>query len=123
MSTIAKGHILVIAPDSDLRRSLEFALEADGYVVTAWPSLDITQLRPGVAFDCTVLDHGALTAPPGDVVNFCIRARPVVLLSNSEIFWLSEWIVETVEKPTPGDALSAAIRAAMRPNSAEPISK
>lgn len=113
MQTTVKGHILVIAADSDLRRSLEFALEADGYIVTAWSKLYITMLTSDLAFDCTVLDHGALTVPPGEVIEFCIRARPIVLLSNSEIFWLSEWIAGSVEKPTPGGALSAAIQSAM----------
>ena len=113
MPITAKGHILVIAPDIDLRRSLEFALEAEGYAVAARPQIDVALLSAGARFDCTVLDHGAVVAPPSALIDFCVRAQPIVLLSNSAILWLSEWIAVTVEKPTPGGALSAAIQSAM----------
>lgn len=112
MPTTAKGHILVIAPDFDLRRSLAFALEAEGYAVTARAEIDIAAMPADRQYDCTVIDHAAVLQS-AYVIAFCERARPVILLSNSPMAWLSEYVAVTVELPVPGGALSAAIQSAV----------
>ena len=104
------GHILIVAPETDLRRSLEFALEADGYRVTAWPEICTD---PGGAFDCTVIDEGALSGPAAQVAAFCDAARPVVLLSDNPIAWLVDRIDQRLDKPLLGSALSVAVSAAI----------
>ncbi len=113
MPNHSEGRILIIAPDRDLRRSLEFALEAEGYVVVARPAIDSGMFSDGGRFDCTVLDHAATRQPMDAVIAFCARARPIVLLSNRVIPWLAEWVAVTVEKPSPGSALSVAIQSVM----------
>jgi DNA-binding NtrC family response regulator len=112
---MAKGRILVIAPEADLRRSLEFALEAEGYLVDSQSSIDATETGPAGPYDCTVLDERAVTLAASDILAFCMRAGPVVLLSNFPIAWLSGKIAGRVEKPTLGRELSVAVMAAMQP--------
>lgn len=110
---MANGRILVIAPEVDMRRSLVFALEAEGYAVTARAELDTVQFSTDPHYDCTVLDQKAVTGSAEEVIDFCERARPVVLLSDGPIAWLSDSIAQVVETPTPGSALSSAIRRAV----------
>jgi len=112
MPTTVRGHILVVAPDIDLRRSLAFALEAEGYEVTARAELDVASMPADGPYDCAVIDHASVLQS-ADAMAFCARSRPVILLSNSPMAWLSEWVAVTVELPVPGGALSAAIQAAM----------
>lgn len=103
--------ILVIAAELDLRRSLQFALEAEGYSVT-WAA-DIEGEDPPGAFDCTVVDHHCVGNDHLAAVAFCQAFRPVVLLANSVPHTLSPWVFRTVEKPMLGPALTTAIREAI----------
>lgn len=112
--------LLVVAPDVELRRSLEFALEAEGYAVTALPDIATARGLSG-RFDCTILDAAAADDPLADVVGFCAEARPVVLLSDTAVPTLSSWIAGMVEKPQLGQALSAAVqRAVLKPATTVP---
>jgi CheY-like chemotaxis protein len=55
---LSAGHILVIAPNPDFRRSLAFALETEGYSVEAEgaiPSKDRLAL-----FGAIIVDHKAI---------------------------------------------------------------
>lgn len=100
-------HILVIAPDSDLRQSLQFALEAEGYAVTACARMD--DPTPGDGFDCTVLDHHAADKDRDAAIAFCDLFRPVVLLANRESHPLAAAAFRTVLKPMLGPALARAV--------------
>ena len=106
--------LLIVAPDAELRSSLMFALEAEGYAVSALP--DIATAR-GLAgqFDCTVLDAAAADHMLADVIGFCAFARPVVLLSDTAVPTprLDGWIAGMVEKPQLGLALSTAVQMAL----------
>jgi hypothetical protein len=104
-------NILVIARDPDLRQSLQFALEAEGYAVTWRPGIG----APGQLhhFDCTVVDHHALGDDWAATLAFCVLNRPVVLLANSLVHPLSPNVFRTVLKPMLGAALSEAIRDAL----------
>lgn len=104
--------LLVVAPDLELRRSLEFALKAEGYAVTAVPDIATARALAG-RFDCTVLDAAAADDPLADAVGFCAHARPVVLLSDTAVPILGGWIAGMVEKPQLGQALTAAVQRAV----------
>ncbi|HEV7717503.1 MAG TPA: hypothetical protein VGO70_00845 [Arsenicitalea sp.] len=111
---MANGRILVIAPEIDLRRSLEFALEAEGFLVTVRADIDLNLDLLDGSFDCTVLDQAALVGPPDRIISFCARAKPILLLADNPIHWLSASITARVEKPMLGGALSNAIGLALQ---------
>ncbi|MEO6013686.1 MAG: hypothetical protein ABIQ30_08910 [Devosia sp.] len=102
--------ILVVAPDLDLRRSLQFALEAEGYAVTWRASIGATEMP--FDFDCTVLDHHALGNNKAAAGAFLQAFRPVILLANAQ-HDLSASAFRTVLKPHLGLALTNAIRDAL----------
>lgn len=104
--------LLVVAPGVELRLSLEFALRAEGYAVTAVPDIATARALAG-RFDCTVLDAAAADDPLADVVGFCADARPVVLLADTVVPALDGWIAGMVEKPQLGQALMAAVQGAV----------
>jgi CheY-like chemotaxis protein len=108
--------LLVVAPTPDLRRSLHFALEAEGYLVTSQASIASRQL-PG-DFDCTVIDHHALDGDIERARSFCELFSPIVLLANSPDHPAASYAFRTVLKPTLGGALTAAIRQAIQQGSA-----
>jgi hypothetical protein len=105
------SRILVIAADSDLRRSLDFALTAEGHDVTCRASTG-AQVLPN-AFDCTVLDHHAVGPDLATARTFCRAFAPVILLANLEGHVLSPWAFRTVLKPQLGLALMEAIQEAV----------
>ncbi len=78
-------HILVVAPNTDLRRSLAFILAAEGYVVSeavAWPPME-----PGLDFDALVIDHAALDRKlKADAYLTALGDRAVILASRAEPF-------------------------------------
>jgi DNA-binding NtrC family response regulator len=109
---MATGRVLIVAPDAELRRSLEFALEAEGYCVTSSASIGETT---GIdRFDCTVVDHRAFAGPANDLsLAFLRGAQPVVLLVGAALPWLAGHVFRTVQKPLLGEPLSLAIREAV----------
>lgn len=109
---MSTGHILIIAPEYDLRQSLEFALAAEGYAVTSRPG--VRGEASSVRFDCTVLDEKAIAGRMDDLLGFIASAHPVVLLADAPVTWLSDKVVGFVEKPMLGAALSAAVALAVR---------
>jgi hypothetical protein len=111
---MASGRILVIAPNGDLRASLVFALEAEGYQVTAKEALPVFSWVASQGFDCTVLDQKALSGPDYESIAFCVKAAPVVLLAARPFPWLVEWVSRIVEIPAIGNSMSAAVREAIR---------
>jgi CheY-like chemotaxis protein len=103
--------ILVIAPDLDLRRSLQFALEAEGYSVTWRTSIAAMTALPR-DFDCTVVDHHALGKDNSVAQTFLRAFQPAILLANTT-HELSTDAFRTVLKPHLGAALTLAIRDAV----------
>lgn len=107
------GHILVIAPNADLRRSLRFALEAEGHSVLSCSGIAEALATPG-PYDCTVLDHHA---SDGVLATFPPLFGPVVLLANSAAHPLAGQSAAILTKPTLGPFLSQAVGEAMAPRS------
>lgn len=106
---MAAGRILVVAPNDELRRSLAFALEAEGYEVTARSELPYHGWVAEKAFDGTVLDQRALTGAEYESIAFCVKAHPVVLLAIRPHSWLVEWVSDIVEMPVIGNAVTSAL--------------
>jgi DNA-binding NtrC family response regulator len=111
---MASGRVLVVAPNSDLRGSLVFALEAEGYEVTAKEQAPNLAWITDQRFDCTVLDQKALLGEPYESIAFCIKAHPVVLLAARPLSWLVQWVSQVVDMPVAGNAISAAVRQALQ---------
>lgn len=109
---MAKRRILVIAPNPDLRKSLAFALEADGHVVTTHASIPGRDAARG--YDCVVLDHKGAAGSREAVLSFCHNSPPVLLLAAVPQPWLSREVFEVVPTPLSGDALSQAVRSAIQ---------
>ena len=110
---MAAARLLLVAPDSDLRRSLAFALETEGYALT------IRDLPPSRAwltangFDCTIVDQKSVVGAVHEAIAFCITAQPVVLLASAPHAWLVEWVAEVVDLPLMENAVSVAVSHAM----------
>jgi hypothetical protein len=103
-------HILVIAPDGELRRSVRFALEVEGFDVD-WRASISARPMPG-EYDCTVLDHHALGEDSAAAQSFVRAFTPVVLLAN-ERDALSPLAFRTILKPHLGAPLIEAVRDAI----------
>jgi hypothetical protein len=116
---MAIGRILIVAPDLDLRRSLEFALEAEGYDVRSCRTIG-DEDHPE-AYDCTVLDHRAIPGPAPEMLAYCRRARPFVLLAGAHLPWLAQEAYAIVQKPLLGAPLSGAVRDAIAARSVATI--
>jgi len=102
--------VLVVAPTGDLRDSLRFALEAEGYdVVCAEYPLDGDV---GSDFACAVLDHHAI-APGAALQRFCAEHAPVIYLTNVLDATAGSGAAREVVMPQLGQALSDAVRQAV----------
>ena len=117
---MADGHILVIAPQLDMQRSLEFVLVAEGFEVTSQSQVDFSSPAATSRFDCIVLDHQALDGPRENMIDFCAKAAPVVLVSSQPIEWLSGAIKDLVIKPVMGGAVVSSVRRVMALRSSMP---
>jgi|GEM_PF-1888322 len=108
---MAMGRILVVAPSSALRRSIAFALEAEGHDVVVLPHW---REPMGADFDLCVLDDKALSKTRAE--RPALPVWPVILLAeraHNTLPWLSARIVAVLEKPMLGDALSSAVQLAL----------
>ncbi len=100
--------ILVISPPPHLRRSVAFALEVDGFVVTS--RADLASLNSARGYDVVVLDHKAAKGVrPESVLSLC-RSASVVLLAGTPQPWLIGSVDCVVQMPILGDALCTAVR-------------
>jgi len=108
----ALPNLLIVAPSQDLRQSLKFAFEAEGYQVAAVSWIDDLKPAPG-SVDCTIVDHHAVEVPGPDGPQFCADYSPVVLLANLAPHALSGAVFRTVQKPLLGATLSFAVRIAV----------
>ena len=103
------GHLLIVAASQELRRSLQFAVEADGHTVHVSAGME----TPGdseLRYDCTVFDHHAADRKSRDAIrDFFASHGPVVLLANSASHPLAAISHSTVLKPLLGPALSRAV--------------
>lgn len=106
------GHLLIIAPNADLRQSLRFALEAEGHTVSTYADIGhVTE--PADSFDCVILDHHGAESAIADVGAFFGAFRPIVLLANEADHPLSGLSFRTILKPRLGPFLAQAVSQAI----------
>lgn len=100
-----RTRLLVVSTAPDMLRSIEFALSAEGYTVTAVD--DHGGARPE-DYHLTIID---LPAARNEMVHlFCARAPKLVALADKPPGWLHDLDYVYVEKPILGPALVAAVR-------------
>jgi hypothetical protein len=104
------NRILVIAPDTDLRHSLRFALEAEHFDVTGRASIG-ARLMPG-EYDCAIVDHHGLGADIEEARTFVTAFAPVILLAN-RAHELSSSVFKTIVKPDLGSKVIEAVHDAL----------
>lgn len=102
------SRLIVISPEDDLRHSLEFALQAEGYGVVATTLPDAMRSLDG--FDCFVVDEKSFDGSRVALTDFCTARRPVVLLTDNPGAYADLSIDEVVEKPLRGGAVHRAVR-------------
>ena len=111
---MSTGTLLVVASQRDAYASFAVDLYADGLTVTTTtelPSIGWTQVN---RFDCTILDRSALTGKDYQAIAFCIKAHPVVLVTDEPLPWLDEWVAETISPPLTSQLLLNAVQRARR---------
>lgn len=102
------NRVLIISPSPDLRKSLAFALETEGYVVTSYAG--IPGGDAGRSYDCVVMDHKAARASREAVVQFCAKTPNLVYLDGTPQPWLTGWLTHIVPTPLAGNTLVEAVR-------------
>lgn len=103
--------VLIVAQDEDLRRSIVFALEAEGLPVESMAALN--GVPSGDGFGCFVIDEKTLKTDGRSATVPQVGATPIVLLverlpARQDLIGMS-----VVDKPLLGPALVDAVLAAM----------
>lgn len=115
VSMTAGPHVLIVAADESMRRSLAFMLEAEGYAVAAMPRFDVEPYPPAPdGRACVaVIDQDALAGRKNPSAELARLNRPVILLV--ERMWPSPSLPELriIEKPPLGRDLLDAVAAAL----------
>ena len=105
--------VLVVAPDYGLRRSLEFALEVEGFAVLAYEGLTAALASPRAAEDtCMVIDEEAVSNDPFAIAALRQFKAPIWLLMDGSRPIPDAPGVRVLRKPVLGNALIRAIRLA-----------
>ena len=105
--------LLVVAPEPEFRKSLQFALEAEGHSVVTRDGLTDVRGMPKDC-DCAILDHHAAQGHLPVAVSFAQTMAPVILLANSQTHPLASQCFQTITKPFLGPYLSKAVASALR---------
>jgi CheY-like chemotaxis protein len=108
----ARLTVLVVAPDRAMRRSLTFALEAEGYSVDAKPRLHAGQLSPDCGHRiCAIVDEDAFADGRNAVAELSGLDVPVILLVERAAPPPARAGLCYIEKPLLGrDLLDAVAR-------------
>jgi FixJ family two-component response regulator len=102
-------NVLVVAPDTQLRRSITFLLEAEGYEVTAYDRVPASDMAPKPRRSCAIVDEAAL-ADGEDIWDRLGRiAETLVMLVSSGVMPPTTFLVRPVEKPLLGQSLVEAV--------------
>lgn len=117
---MSPGNLLLVSSQHDSYGPLMADLAAGGLSVTLrseLPSIGWTQSN---RFDCTILDRSALPHEDYRAIAFCIKAFPVVLVADTPLPWLDQWVSRTISPPSTSAALMEAVEAAQadRPHTA-----
>jgi DNA-binding response OmpR family regulator len=105
--------VLVVVPNDELRRSIEFTVEAEGYEIEShagFPTVFASHKMNG--FDCAVVDEDAVDAGQRNLIEFARIAggeRPVVVLVDRTVALAESVPFRLLRKPLLGPALIDAI--------------
>lgn len=105
--------VLVVVPNDELRRSIEFTVQAEGYETeshSGFPSVFAAHKVNG--FDCAVVDEDAVDAGQRNLIEFARIAgdeRPVVVLVDRTAALVETVPFRLLRKPLLGAALIEAI--------------
>jgi hypothetical protein len=104
--------VLIVAPDRGFRRSLEFALEAEGFAVDSHALISTAVDSPqAAAAICSVVDEDALRDVTPEPEIFNRLAKPVILLADRFLPTPEQVGMTVLMKPLLGNALIASVRA------------
>lgn len=105
------NQVLVVAPDYGLRRSLEFALEVEGFTVVSYEGLTAALASPSEAVDaCIVVDEEAIANDPFAIAALRQFKRPILLLTDGSRPIPGPPVARSLRKPVLGNALIRAVR-------------
>jgi CheY-like chemotaxis protein len=102
--------ILVVVPDDDLRRSIIFALESEGFALSVASQLPALSDYPQLsAVDCIVVDENAIDVRGGGWERLGSLGRPAILLIDALRDIPPEFAQTAVMKPLLGSCLVDAV--------------
>ncbi|MEZ5782896.1 MAG: hypothetical protein R3D70_15020 [Rhizobiaceae bacterium] len=108
--------VLVVAPDSAFRHSLEFALEAEGFRVSAYETIAkaaSSKMFPCAA--CAVVDDKAVVDLRDDVEALQNTGKPLLLLTSESRKLPPLPMARILTKPYLGELLVDAVLASVAP--------
>ncbi|MEP6567176.1 MAG: transcriptional regulator [Mesorhizobium sp.] len=108
----AANTIIVVAPDPGLRRSLEFALEVEGFAVESHASLSTVEASPEAnAASCIIVDESAIRLGPAERQPLARFAGRVILLVEGADPTAGTEGVVVLTKPVEGNDLIDMVQA------------
>lgn len=111
-------HVVVVVPDRELRRSIEFALEAEGFAISSHDRLEAALASPRIGDTaCAVIDEAALGAHEGKDALAHIFP-PVVLLVDRLRAGQTQAGIRVLTKPLLGRMLVETVQAIIAGGSA-----
>jgi hypothetical protein len=114
--------VLVVAPDQELRRSIEFALEAEGFRVDSHAFLSSALVSPAAAdAACLVIDENAVTSSRQEWTQLHQLVRPVILLVDQLRTIPQIARLEVLTKPLLGHLLIEKVVCAVASDKASPL--
>lgn len=105
--------VLVVVPAAELRRSIEFTLEAEGLKVVSHDGFGTFFSAPEeVGFSCAIVDEDAIVGGEQSLARLAELAgpsRPVVVLLDKLPVPAGKFVFRPLPKPLLGPALIEAI--------------
>lgn len=113
MNLAHRAMVLIVAPDLELRRSIEFLLEAEGLEVVSRSELPEALDANSLGRRCAIVDEDAIEAFPGGWERVADVTAPVILLVDRLREIPELYQPAMVRKPLLGSSLVDAVRAAI----------
>lgn len=112
--------VIVVAPDRDFRRSLEFALQTEGFAVESHPEIGLAIGTPGaLTASCAIVDDRAVENWAEAIVTFATFGRPVIFLAGEKTMPPALPPLTVLTKPFLGRPLIDAVHAVAKGASAK----
>lgn len=107
--------VIVVAPDQDFRRSLEFALQTEGFSVESHPAIGLAIETPGArTASCAIVDDRAVENWAEAIMTFATFGRPVIFLAGEKSMPPALPPLTVLTKPFLGRPLIDAVHAVAR---------